>query len=37
VAGLTLPQVIGVAMMAAGGAVIVSRRGRPPEPARAAA
>ncbi len=37
VAGLTLAQVIGLAMMAGGTALIVSRRGRPAEPARAGA
>ncbi|HLM25688.1 MAG TPA: prolipoprotein diacylglyceryl transferase family protein [Thermoleophilaceae bacterium] len=37
VAGLTLPQVIGLALMAGGAAVILSRRGQRVEPARAAA
>ena len=37
VAGLTLAQVIGLALMAGGAALILSRRGRPAEPARAAA
>ena len=37
VAGLTLAQVIGLAMMAGGAAVILSRRGRPAAPAQAAA
>ncbi|MDQ3648113.1 MAG: prolipoprotein diacylglyceryl transferase [Actinomycetota bacterium] len=37
VAGLTLPQVIALAMMAGGAAVILSRRGRPVEPSSAPA
>ena len=37
VAGLTLPQVIGLVMVAAGAALILTRRGRPVEPAGAAA